>query len=44
MVKGLGKIRKCLKNDTTVRSKVMNGLREDFYFWFDGDNMPSLLI
>jgi hypothetical protein len=44
MAKGLEKISKCLKNDTTVKRKVMNGVREDVYFWFDGDNMPSQLI
>lgn len=44
MAKGLGKIRKYLKNDATIRRKVMNGVREDVYFWFDGDNVPSQLI
>lgn len=33
----MGKISKCLKNYTTARRKVINGVREDVYFWFDGD-------
>jgi len=37
-------MRRCLKNDTTVRHKVMNGVCEDVNFWFDGDIMPSQII
>lgn len=37
-------MRRFLKSDTTVRHKVMNGVCEDVYFWFDADIMPSLII